>query len=280
MRIMCDSGCMYTPEQAKELGLDVLNLQVTCNGNTYIEYVDIDGPGFLDEVRKGGIPTSSQPPIGITMDAFDSIEDGDEAIVLCMADGLSGTYQSTVSAAQSSDKADRITVINTRSLCGPERYLVNVALKMRDAGKTKGEIVKRLNEVMDTAESFLIPQDFEFLKRGGRMTPLAATIGGMLKIVPVLTQTPDGKRLEKFTIKKSFKGAVKEIVKHFKAKGVDESYMFVVTHAGAQHFADEAVEVIKKEYPNAKYEIYHLSPAFITQGGPDCCAIQRVKLFD
>ena len=41
-----------------------------------IEYVDIDGPGFLEEVRKGGIPTSSQPPIGRTMETFESIEEG------------------------------------------------------------------------------------------------------------------------------------------------------------------------------------------------------------
>ena len=36
----------------------------------------------------------------------------------------------------------------------------------------------------ERTESFLIPQDFDFLRRGGRLTPMAAALGSVLKLKP------------------------------------------------------------------------------------------------
>ena len=276
MRIMTDSGALYSPAQGKEIGLDVACLQVVVNDKSYIEYVDITSEEFLKEVRSGGVPTSSQPPIGTTMGIFEEYPD-DEFIVISMADGLSGTYASTVSASQSVDNPDRITVINSRTLCGPQRYLVNAALKLKEEGLTRDEIVAKLNELMDTSQSYLIPQDFGFLKRGGRLTPLAANALGFLKMVPCMTQTPDGRRLDPFGIKKTFKGMVKEIIKHYKATNVEATWDFSVSHAGEPAQAELAANMIKEAFPGANVSIYDLSPAFITQGGPSCVALQVIK---
>ena len=42
------------------------------------------------------------------------------------------------------DHEENITVINSRTLCGPHRYLVDVAVKLAQAGKTKAEIVNEI----------------------------------------------------------------------------------------------------------------------------------------
>lgn len=276
MRIMTDSGALYSPAQGKEIGLDVACLQVVVNDKSYIEYVDITSEEFLKEVRGGGVPTSSQPPIGTTMGIFEEYPD-DEFIVISMADGLSGTYASTVSASQSVDNPERITVLNSRTLCGPQRYLVNTALKLKEDGLTRDEIVAKLNDLMDTSQSYLIPQDFGFLKRGGRLTPLAANALGFLKMVPCMTQTPDGRRLDPFGIKKTFKGMIKEIIKHLKATNVEATWDFSVSHAGEPEQAELAANMVKEAFPGANVNIYDLSPAFITQGGPSCVALQVIK---
>ena len=194
-----------------------------------------------------------------------------------MADGLSGTYASTVSASESVDNPERITVLNSRTLCGPQRYLTQTALKLRDQGLSKDEVVAKLNELIETSQSYLIPQDFGFLKRGGRLTPLAANALGFLKVVPIMTQTPDGRRLDPFGIKKTFKGAVKEIIKHYKETNVEASWHFSVSHAGEPEQAELAADMIKEAFPGAEVHIYLLSPAFITQGGPSCVALQVMK---
>ena len=40
--------------------------------------------------------------------------------------------------------------------------------------------------------------------------------------------------------------------------------------------AEQALKELKAAMPEAVYEIYPLSPAFITQGGPGCMAVQYI----
>ena len=56
--------------------------------------------------------------------------------------------------------------------------------------------------IREKSESFLIPQDFDFLRRGGRLTPMAAALGSVLKLKPIMTLTEDCKRLDKFAVKR------------------------------------------------------------------------------
>lgn len=277
MKIVTDTGTLFTPKQGEEMGIHILPLNVIINKKSYKEFVEIQTNEFLDLISQGHIPTSSQPSIGETMEIFEKYPDED-ILVLSMADGLSGTYQSTVSAKHSADNCDRIHVINTMTLCGPERGLLEKAMEMNKQGIEIMEIVKEIHKSIATEKSFLIPQDFGYLKRGGRLTPLAATVGGMLRITPVMTLTKDGKKLEKFAMKKTFKSAVKEIIKCFQEMGVDERYKIYVSHAGVLEQAQQTVKQIQEAFEKVKIELYDLSPAFITQGGPGCIAIQTIKM--
>lgn len=277
MRIITDSGSLYSPEQGQKLGIDVLPLHVVINQKSYKEFVDIQGNEFLEMIKAGGVPSSSQPPIGETMEVFEKYPD-EELLVINMADGLSGTYQSTVSAKESVDNSQNIHVINSMTLCGPQKYLVEKAIQLKEQGLEIEKIMKEIHKSIASERSFLIPQDFNFLKRGGRLTPLAATVGGMLKIIPVMTKTKDGKRLEKFTMKKTLKGAIKEIIKDFQSMEVDEDYKIYVSHAGVLEQAQAVKEQIQKSFEKVKIELLDLSPAFITQGGPGCIAIQTIRM--
>lgn len=163
------------------------------------------------------------------------------------------------------------------TLCGPQRYLVQKAVKLREKGLDIEHIKKELYKSIASEKSFLIPQDFKFLKRGGRLTPLAARIGEMLKIVPVMTKTKDGKKLEKFAIKKTYRGSLKEIIKNLQEIGVNEDYMIYISHADVLEQAQEAKALIQKKFEKIKIEIHDLSPVFITQGGPGCLAIQTIR---
>ena len=194
-----------------------------------------------------------------------------------MADGLSGTYQSACSAREMVDNKENVTVINSRTLCGPHRYMVTMAQKMKEEGKSAKEIIDWVTKKSFETDSWLIPQDFGFLRRGGRMTPAAATIGSVLKLKPVLTLTEDCKRLDKFAIKRTFSAAVKSIVDSLADKKFDKDYIFYVVHARAHKDCQTAVDLIKKAFPEVEIQTYELSHAFITQGGPACVAIQYIK---
>ena len=276
MKIITDSGALYSPEKGKEIDIEVLPLHVNVNNKDYKELVDIDSQGFLEILKEGHLPRSSQPAIGETIEVLEKYSDED-VLIINMADGLSGTYQSTVAARESMDNADRIHVINSMTLCGPQKFLVDKAVALKNQGLALQDIIKEIHKSIATEKSILIPQDFNFLKRGGRLTPLAATLGGMMRIKPILSPTKDAKRLEKFAMKKTMKSAVREVIKHFQSMGVDEDYTIFITHAGVLEQAQQVKEQIQRVFEKVKIELYDLTPVFITQGGPGCIAIQTIK---
>lgn len=275
VQIITDSSTMYTVEQAQEMGFESVPLCVSI-GDWDGRDLQMDYDRFYDAISAGQHPKSSQPPIGEVLEVFEKYPE-DEIINISMADGLSGTYQSACGAKGMVDHNENITVINSRTLCGPHRYMVTMAQKLKEEGKTAKEIIEWVVQKSQETDSWLIPQDFGFLRRGGRMTAAASAIGSVLKLKPVLTLTEDCKRLDRFAIKRTFSGAVKAILDSLEGKKFDKDYIFYVVHARAQKDCQTAVEMIRKVFPEVEIQTFELSHAFITQGGPACVAIQYIK---
>ena len=194
-----------------------------------------------------------------------------------MADGLSGTYQTASSAREMVANKEKITVFNSRTLCGPHRYMTEMAQKMKEEGKSIKEILDWLKQKTTETKSWLIPQDFEFLKRGGRMNASAAAIGSVLKLKPILTLTKDARQLDKFAVKRTFSSAVKTILASLEGMEMGKDYIFYVVHARAKKDCETAVKMIREMFSEVEIQCYELSHAFITQGGPECVAIQYIK---
>lgn len=279
IKIMSDSSALYSIEEGQANSVDISPLVVTINDKTYIEYEEISSKEFIDLINEGYIPMSSQPPIGQVANLYNKYPD-DEIINISMADGLSGTYNSACMAKNMDSNPERIEVINSRTLCGPQRYLVDLAVKLVENGYSKAEIIKEIEKYIETSISFLIPNDFDFLVRGGRISSLVGKIGSAIKLVPVMMLAEDGKSLTKFTAKRTFKKAIKKITEHFIENNVNDEYKIYITHALDLDLAEEAKNVILNEIPGIDVEIKELGPVFITQGGPSCVAIQSIKKHD
>ena len=277
IRIVSDTSTMYSTTQAEAAGFYVSPLSVTIAGKSYREFDEISAEEFVAIIRQGHMPTSSQPAIG-QVEALYQRFAGEEILNISMAAGLSGTYQSAVAAAQLCDSADDITVINTRTLCGPHRYMVEQAVAWAAEGLRKDEIVAKLNHLMDSAKSFLVPADFDYLRRGGRLSPLVSYVGKAANLTPVMTQTEGGERLTIASIRRGYPHAVKYICEQLLKSGVGEGWQIQISHAAAPDKAEMTRELLQKAMPGAEYKIFPLSPAFITQGGPGCVAVQYVKL--
>lgn len=277
VRIVSDSSTLYSSRQARDAGFAVSPLSVTIADRSYREFDEISSDEFVAIIRQGHMPTSSQPAIGEVTALYEEFA-GEQILNIAMAQGLSGTYMSAVAAADLCDNADGITVVNSRTLCGPHRYMVEQAVEMAKNGATLQELLAWLNPRMDTAKSFLIPADFDYLRRGGRLSPLVSHVGKMVGLSPVMTQTEDGTRLTVAGIRRGFKHAVKYCVEYLQKQGIGKGWKVYISHAAAPEKAETAIEMLRAAMPGAEYEIVPLSPAFITQGGPGCMAIQYVQL--
>ena len=277
VRIISDSSTLYSSAQAREAGFAVSPLSVTIADRSYREFDEISSDEFVAIIRQGHMPTSSQPAIGEVTALYEEFA-GEQILNIAMAQGLSGTYMSAVAAADLCDNADGITVVNSRTLCGPHRYMVEQAVEMAKNGATLQELLAWLNPRIDTAKSFLTPADFDYLRRGGRLSPLVSHVGKMVGLSPVMTQTEDGTRLTVAGIRRGFKHAVKYCVEYLQKQGIGKGWKVYISHAAAPEKAETAIEMLRAAMPGAEYEIVPLSPAFITQGGPGCMAIQYVQL--
>lgn len=275
VQIVTDSSVLYTEEEAKAAGFDVIPLCVSV-GDMDGRDLQIDMEEFYGRIGKGEIPRSSQPPIGDVVEVYEKYQDAD-VLNICVADGLSGTYHGALSARDMVESRDRITVFNSRTLCGPHRYMVEKAQRMKEEGKGIPEILEWLKSAAEKTESFLIPQDFGFLKRGGRLTPVAAALGSVLKLKPVMRLTEDGTRLDKFFVKRTMSAAVSGIMDHMKKKGIDGRYLLYIVHAAAPKEAGAIREMIEAEFKGIQIQMMDLSPVFVAQGGPGCVAIQYIE---
>ena len=275
VRIIADTSTLYSTAEARAAGFAVSALSVTIAGSSYREFDEISAEEFVSIIRQGHMPTSSQPAIGEVEALYNEFA-GEEILNVAMAHGLSGTYTSACAAAELCDHADKIHVVNTRTLCGPHRYLVEKAVEWANAGEMVEKITEKLNKLMDSARSFLVPADFDYLRRGGRLSPLVSYVGKAANLTPIMTQTENGERLTAAGIRRGFPHAVKYIVKELEKAGVGKGWRVYISHAAARDKAELVLEKLKEAVPEAVCEILPLSPAFITQGGPGCVAVQYI----
>ena len=140
VQIITDTSTLFTPEEGKKMGVEVLPLCVSI-GELEGRDLAINVDDFYSRIASGQLPQSSQPPVGEVIDAYEKHK-GYEIINIAMADGLSGTYQSACGAKEMAENRDDITVINTKTLCGPHRYIVEKAQEMKEAGATAAEIIE------------------------------------------------------------------------------------------------------------------------------------------
>ncbi len=279
IRIISDSSSLYSEKKGQEKNITIASLTVHINGKSYREYEDIETEEFINIINEGHMPTSSQPSIGHVVDMYNQYEE-DEIINISMADGLSGTYNSACVARGMAENPERIHVINSETLCGPQKYLVDLAAALVEEGKECKEIVDEINKALKESKSYLIPHDFDYLVRGGRISSIVGKIGSAIKLVPVMTMSDDKKSLVKFTTKRTYKKAVQKIIEQMTEDGINSEHKLYIYHACNEDGAEEVKKIILSAIPDADIEVGLLGPAFTTQGGPGCISIQHIKKHD
>ena len=275
MHIVADTSTLCSPKEGKNMGITIIPACAIVDGETYKDYEDISSEEFLHFIEEGKVPTTSQPVVGDVIDVLEHIED--EVLYLSIGDGLSGAYQTAMGARNCVDNKENIHIVDTKTLAGPHKYMLKKAMMLKEKGYKAVEIVKELRKSIESSVSFVIPSDFEFLKRSGRLTPIAAKIGGIIKIVPVMTQTEDKTRIEPFAIKRTKKKAVEAIVEHLEKLGAGKEHLISIGHAGVKEQAQAVMDQMKERIHHAEFEIFQLPPTLITHGGPGCITIQMVE---
>lgn len=185
VQIIVDSPADITGEDRNRVTI----LPVTIRFDDGAEYKDgenITHQEFYERlIESDALPTTSQVTPYEFGNAFKEVVDaGDEAVVITLSSRLSGTYQSACIAADDFD--GKIIVVDSLNVAVGERAIVDLALALRDEGKSAQEIADVLNEEKKHVQIVAVLDTLEYLKKGGRISSAVAFAGGVLAVKPVV----------------------------------------------------------------------------------------------
>ena len=275
MKIVANTATLLSPSEGEKLGLTILPEYVQVEDHSYRDYVDISPDDFLDLLKDGRYATTSQPAVGEVMDVFE--EDNEETIVLTVADGLSGEYMTAMGTRNTLEDPEHVHILDSKTLGAPLRYLAKKAAALRDQGVPVPEIIRRLRTSIDSSVSYVIPADFSYLHRSGRISHMTSALGSTLKLLPILTQSEDRRSISLLSIRRSLKASVETIHKRMQSLHVNQSYLISVSHADAKERAERVRSWLQGYFPQTETELLELSPSLITHGGPGCILVQAIQ---
>ena len=261
IKIVTDTSTLFSAEEGLKIGLHVVPLNITIDDSSYRDLEDITSSELLEKIAQHHIPRTSQPSIGEKIDLYNELSEENEVIDITLASGLSGTYHTALMAKESSEHPEKIHIVDAFTLCGPHRQMALKALEMANNGATVEEILAYLEDKKQKETSFLIPLDFQFLLRGGRINGVASKLGGLLKLIPVMKKGANGKGLDKFTVARTMKKAISSIIEDMQNCGVTSHYNFYISHAENMELAEKIKEIANRIRNDEKAKLQALISA-------------------
>ena len=187
MQIVTDSATDTQMLQNKDLKVHIVPLKVTLGEKSYRDGIDISANDFY-KVLEGSseLPVTSQPSVGEFAEMYRKVAKNDPDILsIHMSSGLSGTVDSARAAVELVPEAN-ITIVDTKTLSGASGWQVAAAFNAIKMGWSKEKILKKLEEISESAHSFYTLKELKYLIHGGRISHIKGLVASVLQIKPMI----------------------------------------------------------------------------------------------
>lgn len=265
-----DSTCDLFADEVKalDIGFLPLTLSVEEGGQTNFfpdcfqkpeEYCE-----FFNKLRKGVKIRTSMNNLQIHYEYFLSLAQAGHKNILHIT--ISYALAPTRDVAETAVKDVKklfpdfnCRVVESHTTTYGQGLLVQIAAKMRDEGATAEQTGDYLDRIKYNIQHFLVVEDLQHLKRGGRISGAAAAIGAIAQLKILITFDREGRLQVYKKVLGGSKKAIKAIFDEYKNYHPAEpnSYLTVM-HSDNQPCADEIVKCFK--------ETYGITPAVRTVG--------------
>ena len=262
--IATDTNSGITAMEGEKLGVFVLAMPVNLEETIHYEGIDITSEQLYDAMRQHRDVSTSQPSPGQLMELWDGIlaKGYDEIVYIPMSSGLSGSCQSAALFAQDYD--GRVQVVDNHRISVTQKESVISALRLVEQGYDAGQIRDFLEKHAYDASIYITVDSMEYLKKGGRVTPAAATLATVLNLKPVLTI--QGDKLDAFAKVRGMKLAESKMIEAIhqdraeRFKDVPESRLLIETAGTLENgeLAEHWRQQVQAEFPFAKVSYANL----------------------
>ena len=237
----------------------------------YEQYVD-----FYNELRAGALSKTAMLNYDAHLAHFTKLaEEGAKDVVhFCISSGLARTHEVAEQAAADVKKQYpdfNVYVVDPLTATVGQGALVRMALICRNEGKTAKEAYDYCMGLRLHIQHFIVADDLQYLKKGGRISAAAAAIGGVLGIKPIISFDKAGK----LTVIDKVRG-VKKAVSYIKAKMEKEGpnelgYVFIV-HTGNEPVANELADFVRARFGIEPF-VQIMGPVIGSHVGPNAFAL-------
>ncbi|MDE5766208.1 MAG: DegV family protein [Clostridia bacterium] len=211
--IVTDSNSGITQDEGKNLGIYVIPMPFTIDGEEYLEDISITQEKFFGLLENGAEVTTSQPAQTYLEELWENLlKTYEQIIYIPMSSGLSATCENAKKFAERFN--GRVHVVDNLRISVPQKISVYESVRMVKDGKSVNEILEHLKNTTGKYSIYITLSVLKYLKKGGRITPAAAALGDMFKLKPILSSR--GQSFDKFAVALSMGQAKKRMIQQIK----------------------------------------------------------------
>ncbi len=278
--IITDSNSGISQACAESMGVFVIPMPFTIDGDEYFEDINLTVDEFYKKLENDAEIYTSQPaPTEVTKLWDELLKEYDEIVHIPMSSGLSGSCQSAWMLAQDYD--GKVQVVDNQRISVTLRQSVIDASELAKRGKNAVEIKDILEKDKMNSSIYITMETLKYLKKGGRITPSAAALGTLLKIKPVLQI--QGEKLDSFAKARTIsqgKSIMVNAMKNDETNRFDNNIHVFVAHSHNLEAAEAFKEELKDIFHTSDIYVGELSLSVSCHIGPGALAIACCKKMD
>lgn len=281
--LSCCSAADVTQEK-----LDAMDVRLICNDFSMdgVPYKDDLGKTmtykeFYDRIRAGEKGVTSQINPSDYIDYFTKLlETGRDVLHVTLSSGLSGTYQSALTAAEILKERfpDRkLLIVDSLGASSGYGLQMETLARMRDEGKTIDELYEWAIKNRLRIQHLFCSTTLTYYVRGGRISPAAGKIGNLLGICPVMRMDHPGylaihNRVR--TKKRALKALVDQMAE-LADGGENYSGRCFISHSDCEEDALVVKQMIEERFKNidGEIEVYMIGMTIGCHSGPGTVAV-------
>ncbi|MCL2865112.1 MAG: DegV family protein [Lachnospiraceae bacterium] len=191
--IITDGSCDFTAEEIKQHNIERIPFYITFDEKNYLkEDIDISSDDYFNMLinDKSLHPKTSQPNPNDYAELYrPHLEAGKDILSLTISSKMSGSYNSAsiaIDMLKEEYPKSSIILVDSANVSIGQDLILREIIKMRDEGFTLAKTARIAEEIKKTTRIYFTLDTLEYLKRGGRVGPTTALVGGILGLRPIL----------------------------------------------------------------------------------------------
>ncbi len=208
-KIVTDACSDIIPEYADKEGILVIPMEVVMTDgfkfNATYDNAEVPLENFYHKVEGGLMSSTTAVTPQAYLDFFRPLlQDGNDILYNCFTSGMSSTYNNAL-LVQEQLKEEfpdrRLLIVDSRGATGGMGYQTYFAALNRDQGMSIEDNAKWLEDTRLHINYTWTVSDLNHLRRGGRLTNIAAFAGTLLQLKPVGDINDDGQLVALGTVR-------------------------------------------------------------------------------